>query len=106
MFNWQAIVLVGGMAFLTYCIRLFPFILFKKHTPLWVIYLGQVFPYSIMAILLIYSVKDIRLDSQRPLAAIIAMIVVFILHRWRHSTILSILGGTLTYMILIQAVLV
>ena len=35
---------------------------------------------------------------------LIALIVVVCIHKWKHSTLLSILLGTITYMFLIQTV--
>ncbi|MGX7109593.1 branched-chain amino acid transporter permease [Facklamia miroungae] len=98
----HAVLLILIMAIVTISIRGLPFIIFKKHTPIWVIYLGQVFPYAIMTILLIYTFKDIAYTYQRSIATVLSCILVFILHKWRHSTILSILGGTILYMVLVQ----
>lgn len=105
MFSWHAFILVLIMGVVTAGIRFAPFIVFKKKTPLWVIYLGQVFPYAIMAILFVYSIKDIQFVSHQGLAVLLASISVILLHKWQHSTILSILGGTVIYMILIQTIL-
>ncbi|MCR8969204.1 branched-chain amino acid transporter permease [Facklamia sp. 7083-14-GEN3] len=105
MSNLHSIFLIIVMVIVTITIRATPFIIFKRKTPIWIIYLGQVFPYAIMTILLIYSFKDISYSSQRAVAAIISCLLVFILHKWRHSAVLSILGGTALYMILVQTVL-
>ncbi|MBG9981187.1 branched-chain amino acid transporter permease [Facklamia lactis] len=105
MSNIHSLLLLLVMGAVTALIRFFPFIVFKNQTPLWVIYLGQVFPYSIMAILFIYSIKDIEFMSSQGLAALLACGAIFLVHKWRHSTILSILVGTAVYMILIQGVL-
>lgn len=105
MFNWHSFLLVLIMSLVTFLIRLFPFVVFKKHTPDWVIYLGQVFPYSIMILLFLYCLKDVNWLSDNGLASVIACGTVFVIHKWRHSTILSIASGTMVYMILIQGVL-
>ncbi|MGF3066684.1 branched-chain amino acid transporter permease [Facklamia sp. P12945] len=104
MSNLHSIMLIVVMVIVTITIRATPFIIFKRKTPIWIIYLGQVFPYAIMTILLIYSFKDIAYTSQRTIAAIISCFLVFVLHKWRHSTVFSILGGTVLYMVLVQTI--
>ena len=105
MFNWYSVGLISVMALVTFMIRLFPVIVFKKRTPLWVIYLGQVFPYSIMILLFLYCLKDVNWLSSNGLASLIACMAVVLVHKWRHSTILSVATGTVVYMVLVQGVL-
>ena len=40
------------------------------------------------------------------LPALLAVAVVVILHIWKHNNLLSIFGGTILYMFLVQAVFV
>lgn len=105
MFDWHSMILMLIIIVFTFLVRLLPYLVFKKHNPHWVIYLGQVFPYAIMALLFIYSMKDIKPISSRGLAALISLLVIYLLHKWRHNTILSILSGTIVYMVLVQTVL-
>lgn len=97
--------LVLVMALVTYGIRAFPFIVFKKRIPQWIIFLGQVFPYAIMAILFIYSMKDLRVtEGNQGIATFISCATVFLIHKWQHKTLLSIIAGTIIYMLLVQLV--
>ena len=62
-------------------------------------------PYAIMGMLVVYCLKDVspaELSSFLPAAAGVA--VTAGLHLWKHNTLLSILGGTVLYMFLVQMV--
>ena len=96
---------IGVMAIVTYLLRLAPFILFAKHqsTPKWIVYLGKYLPPAVMGMLIIYSLKNISLfkvDQSVPVA--IAIFITTILHLWKRNNLVSILSGTLVYMLLIQ----
>lgn len=99
--------LIAVMALLTMAQRFLPFILFSKKTPKAVIYLGEVLPYSIIAMLVVYCLKDVNvLTGTHGIPELIAITLVAVLHKWKHNTLLSILSGTIGYMILIQYVFV
>lgn len=91
----------------TFFTRLLPFLLFpaNKKTPDFVLYLGRVLPYAIMGMLIIYCFKDVKFLS-RPfgLPELLAGLFVVLAHKWKHSLLLSIGGGTVLYMVLVQAV--
>ena len=91
----------------TFFTRLLPFLLFpvNKKTPDFVLYLGRVLPYAIMGMLIIYCFKDVEFLS-RPfgLPELLAGLFVVLAHKWKHSLLLSIGGGTVLYMVLVQAV--
>lgn len=95
------------IALITAIIRLSPFLLFPeyKETPKYVQYLSKVLPSTIIAMIVIYCLKDVSfLAYPYGAAEIIAIIAIAILHLWKGNTLLSIGGGTLIYMILIQNV--
>ena len=84
-----------------------PFLIFngKRKTPEIVAYLGKVLPYSIMGMLVIYCFKSISVTAAPyGLPEIIAGASVVMLHRWKRNTLLSIVIGTIVYMVLIQFV--
>lgn len=98
-----AIALIAIFAIGTAIIRFLPFIVFKKHTPDAVIYLGKVLPFSIMGMLVVYCLKDVSPTSNpHGIPELIACSLVLVLHKWKHSTLISILGGTISYMVLLQ----
>lgn len=87
--------------------RFLPFLIFgeKRKTPPVIEYLGTVLPCAIMGMLVVYCLKDISfLRSPYGLPEMIACCVVAALHVWKRNSLLSIGGGTVCYMLLIQLV--
>ena len=80
-------------------LRFLPFIAFRTKRPAFILYLGRVLPYAVMAMLVIYCLK-----SSHGLPELIACLVVVILQVWKRNTLLSITAGTALYMFLIQKV--
>ena len=81
----QAIAAIAVMAVVTFLTRALPFLLFDHGgtPPKVVLYLGRVLP-----------------------PAVIASLVTVGLHLWKRNNLLSIFGGTILYMVLVQAVFV
>ena len=103
----QSLILIATMAVVTALIRFLPFILFSKNTPKPVLYLGNVLPYAIIAMLVIYCLKDVSVfKGSHGIPEFISIALVAVLHKWRKNTLLSILTGTICYMLLIQFVFV
>ncbi len=89
--------------------RGFPFVFFgrKQDVSPIIRYLGTYLPSAVMAILIIYCIKDTSFSSLANFAPqFIAIICVVILHTWKKNTLLSILAGTAIYMFLIQVVFI
>ena len=96
-------VLVAVMALGTMLTRFLPFFIFHKHTPPYIIYLGKVLPPAIIGMLVIYCLKDISFAAFRfGLPELIAVVCVAVLHVWKRNSLVSILGGTAIYMLLVQ----
>lgn len=101
----HSLLLIAVMAGVTAAIRFLPFLLFRKNTPKTVLYLGEVLPFAIMGMLVIYCLRNISFTGEtHALPEFLAVALTAALHKWRHNTLLSILGGTVFYMILVQAV--
>lgn len=103
----RSAVLVAVMAAVTMLLRFLPFWIFggKKETPPLITYLGKALPYAIMAMLVVYCLKGIRLtESPYGLPELLSCAVVAGLHIWKRNTMLSIAGGTACYMLLVQIV--
>lgn len=101
----QLCLTIAIIAFATLLTRALPFLLFPagKKTPPIVRYLGDVLPFSVIAMLVVYCFKNISFFSgSRGLPELIASAFVIIVHKWRHNLLLSIAGGTVLYMILVQ----
>ncbi|WP_027702792.1 branched-chain amino acid transporter permease [Metaclostridioides mangenotii] len=87
--------------------RAMPYLIFggKKEIPSTVRYLGTVLPASIMIILVVYCLRNIDITSfPFGLAELISIALVVVLQVAKKNTILSILFGTASYMILIRTV--
>ena len=97
--------LVVVMSIVTILLRAAPFLVFKKKIPAYVMYLGQVLPAAIIGMLVIYCLKDTEVLSA-PFGApeLIAGLLVVGLHAWKRNILLSILAGTIAYMLLTQLV--
>ena len=98
-------VLVAVMAVVTMLLRFLPFIVFRKNTPPYIAYLGRVLPPAIIGMLVIYCLKDVKL-TVRPygIPELVAAVCVIGLQVFRRNSLLSILGGTIIYMVLVQAI--
>ena len=101
----NAAVLVAVMSLVTILLRFLPFLIFRKQTPAYITYLGRVLPPAIIGMLVVYCLKDITL-TVRPhgLPELIAAACVVGLQVWRRNALISILSGTILYMLLIQTV--
>lgn len=103
----QALAAIAVMAGVTFLTRALPFLLFDRGDapPKLVLYLGRVLPPAIIAMLIVYCLKGISFTSAAgwiPQAVSIAAVVA--LHLWKHNNLLSIFGGTLLYMFLVQTI--
>lgn len=100
-----SLLLVAVVAGVTILIRFLPFLVFSKGTPEIILYLGNVFPYAIMGMLVVYCLKNISIIEQpHGLPELISVVLVVLLHKWKHNTLISIAAGTVCYMMLIQMV--
>lgn len=98
-----SLALIAVMAAGTVLLRFLPFLLFSKGTPKIILYLGEVLPYAMIAMLVVYCLKGTDFGgAAHGLPEILSVALVVGLHKWKHSTILSILAGTLCYMLLLQ----
>lgn len=101
----HSLLLVAVMATVTQLIRFLPFVLFAKGTPKPVLYLGKVLPASIMAMLVVYCVRNTDLAGpSHGIPEAVSILAVILLHKWKHNTLLSILCGTLCYMLFVQVI--
>ena len=106
--NIHSILIVAVVAIVTIALRFLPFFIFggKRETPEIILYLGKVFPYAIMAMLVVYCLRSLPTGSLEAGAAqLFACGIVVLLHLWKRNTLISIIGGTVVYMMLVQIVL-
>ena len=101
------VLLIVVAVLVTMATRFLPFLIFgeKRKTPPIIEYLGTVLPCAIMGMLVVYCLKDVSfLTNPFGLPELIACVVVAALHVWKRSSLLSIGGGTVCYMLLVQLV--
>lgn len=101
----QAFIMILIMAGVTFFIRGLPFLLFpgNKKTPAYIMYLGKVLPFAIIGMLVVYCFKNVSVVSAPfGIPELIALVVIVILHVWKRNSLVSIGGGTLLYMFLVQ----
>lgn len=87
--------------------RFLPFLLFPagKPTPKYLQYLGKVLPAAVFGLLVVYCLRNVSIVSgSHGIPELIAIIVVVLLHLWKKQMLLSIAGGTVCYMLLVQFV--
>lgn len=103
----QQLITIGMVIFGTMLTRFLPFLLFPagKPTPKYIQYLGKVLPAAMFGLLVIYSLKDVSLFAgSHGIPEFISIVVVIGLHLWKRQMLLSIAGGTVCYMLLVQFV--
>lgn len=97
--------LILVMAIGTALLRFLPFLVFRKSTPPYIAYLGKVLPPALIGMLVIYCFKDVSFAAApHGLPELIAAGCVVILHAWKRNSLISILGGTAIYMVLVQVI--
>ena len=101
----NAAILIAVMAAVTMLLRFLPFIIFTKNTPEYISYLGRVLPAALIGMLVIYCLKDVSIASApHGIPELIAALSVVGLQVWKRNSLLSILAGTVVYMLLVQLV--
>ena len=91
----------------TLFMRALPFLFFRGNKPLpaWLERLGKVLPSAIMAVLVVYCLKDAVLaPRENALPQALGVALVALSYRWKHNTLLSILLGTVAVMITMRLV--
>ena len=101
----QQIVTIAMVILGTMLTRFVPFFVFPagKPTPKYVQYLGNVLPPAVFGLLIIYCLKKVSIfTGSHAIPELLAITLVIALHTWKRQMLLSIAGGTIFYMILVQ----
>lgn len=106
MMNLHSGLLIAVIAAVTMLLRFLPFLVFgNRETPAFVTYLGKVLPYAVMGMLVVYCLRNISfVASPHGIPELVSVVLVAFLHIWKRNTLLSIIGGTACYMLLVQVV--
>lgn len=101
----RTLIVILLSAGITFILRALPFLIFrgKRKMPEFLIRLNEVLPAGIMAVLIVYCLKDVT-DAFcfQGLAKIISTVTVVVTYKWKHNTLFSIVAGTALYMVLLQ----
>ena len=103
----QQIITIAMCVLGTMATRFLPFLVFsgKRPTPKYIQYLGRALPSAVFGLLVVYCLKNVNLLSgSHGLPELIALAVTVGLHLWKRKMLLSIAGGTVCYMLLVQLV--
>lgn len=101
----QQIITIAVVVLGTMMTRFLPFLFFPagKETPKYIRYLGNVLPAAVFGMLVIYCLKGVDFTAgTHGLPELIAIAFTAGLHIWKRQMLLSIAGGTLCYMMLVQ----
>lgn len=94
-------ILIAVMSLVTIMLRFLPFAVFRKNVPAYIAYLGKVLPAAIIGMLVIYCLKDVSLTAYPfALPELSACAIVVAVQVWKRNSILSILSGTVVYMLI------
>lgn len=106
--NTDSLIVLILLIIATQISRVLPFLIFRKRTGgEWISFLSKTIPYASMALLLVYCLREVSLLTYpHGLPEGLALLSIFILHKWKKSTLISIAGGSAVYMVLVQMVFV
>jgi branched-subunit amino acid transport protein AzlD len=105
--NTQSIILIATAAAATLLARSAPFIFLDKHrSNKYIVYLGKVLPFSIIGLLIVYTIKEINfILTPFALPEIIAIVFTAIIHRLLRNNLISIGLGTALYLIIVNIII-
>ncbi|MDY3026632.1 MAG: AzlD domain-containing protein [Candidatus Faecivicinus sp.] len=91
----------------TLSLRALPFLIFTKNRPMpdWLKRLGQRLPMAIMAVLVVYCLKDAFANPVKTgIPQGIGVLVVAASYKWKKNTLLSIFLGTAAVMLAMRLI--
>jgi branched-subunit amino acid transport protein AzlD len=105
MSNTYIIVAIIMSALITLITRSLPFVIFRSKRKVGpaLSFIAKTLPVAVITILIVYSISHITFVSVDGwIKEVAGIIFVVALHLLKRNTLLSVLGGTLFYMLLIQ----
>ena len=103
----HSLLIVLVVTVMTLATRALPFLIFggEKKPPKAILYLGKVLPCAIMAMLVVYCLKNVSFTAwPHGIPEAIGVVLAAALHVWKRNTLLSIGVSTVVYMLLVQLV--
>lgn len=105
----HSLLIVAVMAVFTALTRFLPFLAFPegRKRPKVITYLGTVLPYALIGMLVVYCFKSVSVFAYPYcIPELLAVVLVAVLHIWKRNTLISVFGGVIFYMVLVQCVFV
>lgn len=105
----EQVLTVAVISLATLASRFLPFLIFPagKPTPKYIRYLGKVLAPATFSLLIVYCLKGVSWTSDpHGIPELLGIAVTALIHAWKRQMLLSIAGGTISYMLLIQFVFV
>lgn len=103
MMNTSHIGIILTVIACTFLTRGIAFFVFRpgKTVPSYIKYLGRTLPSAIFGMLVVYCYQNTNvLTGNHGIPEIAAGIIVALLHIWKRNAFLSIIGGTICYMVM------
>ena len=103
----QQLLTIAAVVLGTMATRVLPFLLCPagKPTPKYIQYLGKALPAAVFGLLVVYCLRNVTpFSGSHGLPELISIVLVLILHLWKRQMLLSIAGGTVCYMALVQTI--
>lgn len=101
----EQILTISLCALATMLTRFLPFIVFSenKKTPAFIQYLGKTLPSAIFGMLVVYCLRNVDImQGSHGIPEAVSIVITICLHLWKRQMLLSIAGGTVTYMLFIH----
>lgn len=96
-------ILIGVMFVVTFGLRAAPFVVKSWFTDNEILEaLGRLMPAGIMVILVVYSFTDVL--NRGIIPAVAGVVATAVLHLWRSNMMVSIIGGVITYGVVLALV--
>ena len=105
----HSLLIVAVMAVFTALTRFLPFFAFPegRKRPKVITYLGTVLPYALIGMLVVYCFKSVSVFAYPYcIPELLAVVLVIVLHIWKRNTLISVFGGVIFYMVLVQCVFI
>lgn len=103
----QQIITIAMVVLGTMITRFLPFLIFSsdKPTPKYIQYLGRFLPSAVFGLLVVYSLRQVNpFTGNHGIPELVSIVLVIALHLWKRQMLLSLAGGTICYMLLVQTI--
>ena len=107
--NTEILIVIIICAVCSFLTRALPFLIFRDadQLPKRLRYISEKLPLAIMFLLVLYCLRStVFITYPYCIPQLCGVLIVILLHMWKRNLILSIGGGTICYMVLIQVIFI